>query len=132
MEKEYYTITEFAKEYGCHPDTVRRWIGMGRLKTLARPIPHAIHRIPCTELKRLKESPPELITSTKLKQTETANTKDLQSLEKNEASREKADPILLKTREEHLNEIRSSLEEFKNHIFTPSIEEAEPEYHHPY
>jgi hypothetical protein len=54
MEKDFYTVKEFAVAYGCSPDRVYEWLRIGKIKHYERPTPHAIYRIPKTELARLK------------------------------------------------------------------------------
>ena len=54
MEKDYYTVEEFANAYGCSPDRVYEWLRGGGIKCYERLTKHAIYRIPKTELARLK------------------------------------------------------------------------------
>jgi hypothetical protein len=58
MEKDYYTVTEFAKEYGVSTDRVYEWVRSDYIKSLPRITTHSPWRIPKSELDRLKgESP---------------------------------------------------------------------------
>lgn len=54
MEKDFYTVKEFADAYECSPDRVYEWLRTGKIEYYARLTPHAIYRIPKTELARLK------------------------------------------------------------------------------
>jgi hypothetical protein len=57
MERDWLYIAEFAEAMEVHPDTVRRWIGMGNIETLGRVTWHSRVRIPKTELERLQSEP---------------------------------------------------------------------------
>ena len=54
MERDFYTVKEFADAFGCSPDRVYEWLRAGKIGYYERPTPHAIYRIPKTELARLK------------------------------------------------------------------------------
>lgn len=54
MEKEYYTVKEFAKLMDYGTDRIYEWLRSGQLKSLPKPTPHSIWRIPKSELNRLQ------------------------------------------------------------------------------
>ena len=54
MEKDFYTTKEFAEVYGCSRDRVYEWLRQKIIRCYERPTPHAIYRIPKTELAKLK------------------------------------------------------------------------------
>jgi len=54
MEKDFYTVKEFADGYGCSPDRVYEWLRTGKIRYYERLTAHAIYRIPKTELSRLR------------------------------------------------------------------------------
>ena len=58
--KDYYTVNEFAEEYGTSTDRVYEWLRSGHIKSLPRVTPHSIWRIPQNELARLKGEPAEV------------------------------------------------------------------------
>ena len=57
MEKDYYTVKEFAELLGYSTDRVYEWLRSGYIESLEKPSPHSIWRIPITELARLKNTP---------------------------------------------------------------------------
>jgi hypothetical protein len=54
VEKDFYTVKEFAKAYGCSPDRVYEWLRAGKIEHRKRLTAHAVYRIPKNELARLK------------------------------------------------------------------------------
>ena len=54
MEKDFYTVKQFADEYRCSPDRVYEWLRTGKIRYYERLTAHAMYRIPKTELARLK------------------------------------------------------------------------------
>lgn len=54
VKKEFYSIQEFAKKLGFHPNTIRKHVKCGRISSVSignkiRPI----YRIPVTEIERM-------------------------------------------------------------------------------
>jgi len=64
MEKDYYTVKEFAELLGYSTDRVYEWLRSEYVKSYEKPSPHSIWRIPITELARLKGEPTEVTRST--------------------------------------------------------------------
>lgn len=58
--KDFYTVSEAAKELSCHNRTVFNWIHAGKIKAY-RVLPKSPWRIPAAEMERLKYSQPEKV-----------------------------------------------------------------------
>ena len=87
MVKDFYTVKEFAKEYGVSTDRVYEWVRSSYIESLPRVTPHSIWRIPKTELERLKGK-----------------------------ALEKTQSIIPKAKEEHLGKIRDLLKAWERNI----------------
>jgi len=105
--KDYYTVSEFARLLGKHPDTIRSWCRRDVIQS-RQITDHSPYEIPATELGRLRgESPKESFETTSalnVQKQEVARTVG-DSVEHHREIFKESDPLVVNAREEDYAEI---------------------------